>query len=117
MDSADAHPGPPTLVVLLPDGREHRLLLDGELTVGRRSGDVVIEDDPYLSGTHLRIRRARGRVILEDLNSTNGVFLRLHEEVELRPGDEILVGGQLFRFEVGADTAVGGSQGHEEGGA
>ena len=38
-------------------------------------------------------------ITLHDLESTNGVFTQIEGEVELRSGDEIRIGGQLFRFD------------------
>jgi hypothetical protein len=37
---------------------------------------------------------------LVDDDSRNGTFIRINGEVELKPGDMILIGRQLFRFEV-----------------
>ena len=66
--------------------------------IGREAGDLRVSDDPYLSGEHVAIRRVGARYVLSDLDSSNGTFLRIQDEVELRPGDEILIGGQVFRF-------------------
>ena len=35
--------------------------------------------------------------MLTDLGSSNGTFVRLREEAELRSGDVLLMGQQLFR--------------------
>jgi pSer/pThr/pTyr-binding forkhead associated (FHA) protein len=86
------------VVVTEPPQSRQSVPLGDAVTVGRRSGDIVIADDPYLSGRHLRVRREMGRAILEDLDSTNGVFVRIRGQIELRPGDEIVIGGQVFRF-------------------
>lgn len=88
-----------TLEVREGNGAMHRVTLDAEFSIGRAQGDLVVEDDPFLSGQHLRLLRRWGQVVVEDLDSTNGVFLAIGEEVELREGDEIRIGGQLFRFE------------------
>jgi hypothetical protein len=67
-------------------------------TVGRESGDLTIQDDRFLSARHFAVRKVGSRYVLSDLDSSNGTFIRLRKEVELRPGDEILIGGQVFRF-------------------
>jgi len=71
-----------------------------ETTLGRTKGDLVFNDDPYMSGMHARIAAQPGRFILQDLKSRNGVYRRIRNEVELRHGDEFFLGEQLFRVEI-----------------
>lgn len=73
-----------------------------ETTVGRTTGDLVFDDDPYMSGTHARIVAQPGRFILQDLKSRNGIFRRIRGEVMLQNGDEFFVGEQRFRVEIKA---------------
>jgi len=71
-----------------------------ELTIGKASDcDLVVTDDEYLSRRHVRLIRSEGKVVLEDLGSANGTFLRVRRPVALEPGDEILVGTSLFTLE------------------
>ena len=66
--------------------------------LGRERGDILFPEDGYVSGLHCRIRNENGKVFLTDLGSSNGTFLRLTtQEADLRNGDEILMGQQLFR--------------------
>jgi pSer/pThr/pTyr-binding forkhead associated (FHA) protein len=53
-----------------------------------------------MSGRHARIERRGSTFILTDEGSRNGTFIKTKGEVELKSGDMILVGKQLFRFEV-----------------
>jgi pSer/pThr/pTyr-binding forkhead associated (FHA) protein len=69
----------------------------GILTIGREKGDVRIPDDPFLSQTHARVELRGESCILRDCGSTNGTFIEVMTAIELRPGDEIIIGGQLFR--------------------
>ncbi len=71
-----------------------------ETSLGRTKGDLVFNDDPYMSGTHARIVARPGRFILQDLKSRNGVYRRIRNEMELRDGDEFFLGEQLFRVEI-----------------
>jgi len=89
----------PRVEIRRGDGSVQCVPLESEVSIGRSEGDVVIPDDPFLSGRHLRFVRRWGQVMVEDLGSTNGVFLSVSDEIELREGDEIRIGGQLFRFE------------------
>ena len=71
-----------------------------ETTLGRSTGDLVFKDDPYMSGTHARIVAQPGRFLLQDLRSRNGVYRRVHTEIELADGDEFFMGEQLFHVDL-----------------
>lgn len=73
-----------------------------ETTIGRTKGDLLFNNDPYMSGTHARVVAQPGRFILQDLKSRNGVYRGIRAEVELKDGDEFFLGEQLFRVELKA---------------
>jgi hypothetical protein len=81
------------------EGEVYKLETD-ETIIGRNSGDIRFPHDGYMSGRHARLIRRGERYVLIDENSRNGTFKRIDGEVELRAGDIILIGKQLFRFEV-----------------
>jgi len=91
--------------------------------IGRGEGDVRVDADPYVSGRHARIVRHNGSLFLRDLDSVNGVYLRLARsatgeqsiEVEVRDQDLFLVGQQVIRFEVISDGDGGPGPAHEHG--
>jgi pSer/pThr/pTyr-binding forkhead associated (FHA) protein len=66
--------------------------------LGRERGDVLFPEDGYVSGLHCRLAWEGGKLMLTDLGSSNGTFLRLREEAEIRSGDVLLMGQQLFRI-------------------
>jgi len=68
-----------------------------ETTVGRKTGDIVFKNDPFMSGLHARIVAQPGRFMLQDLKSKNGIYRRIRDEAELKDSDEFFVGEQLFR--------------------
>jgi pSer/pThr/pTyr-binding forkhead associated (FHA) protein len=75
-----------------------------ETVFGRESGDVVFPDDPFMSRRHASITvvgPSRSTFQLADLGSSNGTFIRIHGEVSLQHGDEIRVGQQLLRVDLG----------------
>ena len=74
--------------------------LKDETAVGRTTGDITFPHDGFMSGRHARIVRRGASFVLADEDSRNGTFIRINGEVELKPGDMILIGRQLFRFEV-----------------
>lgn len=71
------------------------------LTVGRKSDNIIVLDDKYTSGYHLRIYRRNNEYVLEDLDSTNGTKvndLRIKNTVVLKDGDIIKVGTAIFKL-------------------
>jgi ribosomal protein L40E len=92
----------PYFLELVTDGRNENEVypLDKkELVLGRVEGDVTFSHDGYMSGRHARVVERDGRFFLVDENSRNGTFIRIDQEVELKPGDTFLVGKQLLRFD------------------
>lgn len=65
--------------------------------LGRERGDVLFPEDGYVSGLHCRLSWEAGKLMLTDLGSSNGSFLRVRDETEIRNGDVLLMGQQLFR--------------------
>lgn len=67
--------------------------------LGRERGDITFPEDGYVSAKHARVVMQNGHVVLADLNSSNGTFLRLRSERSLPTGSHLLMGQQLFRLE------------------
>lgn len=80
------------------DGSAFPLFGDA-IVLGRERGDILFPEDGYVSGTHARIALNEGQVLLSDLGSSNGTFLRLRHEREIPNGSFVLMGQQLFRVE------------------
>jgi pSer/pThr/pTyr-binding forkhead associated (FHA) protein/predicted amidophosphoribosyltransferase len=121
------------LVVIAKDGGEGASYpFADRLDVGRTEGDVIVPDDPYISPRHARLSwkgdagndGRSGKLLLRDLGSTNGVYLRLAPErangggkdasssgqsvaLKLQDQDLILLGQQVIRFEVVRDAEEG----------
>jgi pSer/pThr/pTyr-binding forkhead associated (FHA) protein len=70
------------------------------VTVGREEGNHVQIRDERVSRYHLKIQEDQGRIILTDLQSTNGT--RVNGETvqiwQLRPGDIIQIGRTVILF-------------------
>jgi len=66
--------------------------------LGRERGDILFPEDGYVSGLHCRLTWDGQRLFLTDLGSSNGTFVRLTAEADLRTGDVLLMGQQLFRI-------------------
>ena len=82
-------------------GKQYSVPLTGpECTIGKNADcTVIVPEDDYLSHLHAKITVKDGQILLEDLGSANGTFLRIRRPVVLEPGDEVLVGTSLFRLE------------------
>ena len=74
--------------------------LDADTVIGRTNGAITFPHDGFMSGRHARIERRGESFILTDEGSRNGTFIKIKGEAELQPGDMVLVGKQLFRFEL-----------------
>jgi pSer/pThr/pTyr-binding forkhead associated (FHA) protein len=68
------------------------------LHFGRERGDVLFPEDGYVSGLHCTLSYEGGKFTLVDLGSSNGSFIRITNEIEVLPGDILLMGQQLFRI-------------------
>ena len=69
------------------------------LHLGRERGDLLFPEDGYVSGLHCRLHEEGGRMMVTDVGSSNGTFLRLTAPTPLPSGSLILLGQQLFRVE------------------
>jgi predicted component of type VI protein secretion system len=75
-------------------------LTRAEIVIGREEGNIRFLDDEHMSRKHAALSDQRGRILLEDLGSSNGTYLRVRQPRELRSGDLIRMGDQLLRFEL-----------------
>jgi pSer/pThr/pTyr-binding forkhead associated (FHA) protein len=70
---------------------------EGGIHLGRERGDVLFPEDGYVSGLHCHLSWDGSKLSLTDLGSSNGTFVRIYEETEVKSGDVLLMGQQLFR--------------------
>jgi pSer/pThr/pTyr-binding forkhead associated (FHA) protein len=71
----------------------------GDNTVGRDAGDITFPGDRYVSARHAVIRVEAGGATITDLGSSNGSFRKVLGTTDLAPGDQLLLGAQLFRLD------------------
>jgi len=72
------------------------------LQIGREGGDLNFPSDLYMSAAHCKLEDAGGKLMLTDLNSRNGTYIRLKAERELGHGDYVFIGRKLLRVEITA---------------
>ncbi len=105
------------LVVIGQDGKPGREypILDDQTDIGREEGNIVLQNDPYVAPRHARLTRRNGRFFVRDLESVNGVYVRLRAQERLQHADLVLVGLEVLRFEVVSDAEKGLSPAVERG--
>ena len=100
---AETAPGDPPgrLVVIAQDGTPgtEYPIVGAQSEIGREDGAIRLPTDPYVSPRHLLISRRNGRFFVRDLESVNGVYVRLRAPEVLRHADLVLIGLEVLRFE------------------
>jgi hypothetical protein len=88
------------LVLIRPDGTEGGTLAlnEGETLVGRGLG-AMFDGDAYLSPRHAQFVLNAAGLVVRDLHSLNGVFLKLGDEEEVGSGTIFRIGQELLRFD------------------
>ena len=106
--SASSRPKRGSLVSILKDGSDGRryAIEHDETDIGRSEGQIVLADDPYLSPRHARLAFRAGKPVLRDLDSVNGIYIRVQDPVDLSDGDMMLLGQQVLRFEILAEQEL-----------
>jgi pSer/pThr/pTyr-binding forkhead associated (FHA) protein len=74
------------------------VMIAKDTLIGRENCDLSYAQDMLLSPRHASIAIREGKLVLKDLNSQNGSFVRQRQDSELTPGDIFLLGRELFRF-------------------
>lgn len=69
------------------------------MQIGSAIGDFVFTADPLVDDQHCLVEEQAGSIVLSDLGSRTGVFVRIKGEQELVDGDEIIVGRTRMALE------------------
>lgn len=88
------------LVAINEDGTDGtRIPLNRENSVVGRVGEISYPGDVFLSPRHAVLVVEDADLYVEDLNSLNGTYIKLREEIVLNPGDTFLMGRQVLRVQ------------------
>jgi pSer/pThr/pTyr-binding forkhead associated (FHA) protein len=72
-------------------------LSEKTLVIGREAPDITLDaGDMALSRRHLSVQVRDGRIVIKDLKSLNGTYLKVRDMVKLEPGAQFRVGRQSF---------------------
>ena len=88
------------------------LSTSSQLMIGRKRGELIIED-PLMSSSHAKIFFREDGWYIQDLGSTNGTMVenKLIKEVKLQPGIEITIGSSKMAVFVGLNDLKEDPQG------
>jgi pSer/pThr/pTyr-binding forkhead associated (FHA) protein len=70
------------------------------LQIGRNAGDMTFASDPLVSELHCAIEEQAGSIVLTDLGSRAGTFVRVTGQRELVDGDEIAIGRTRLKVSI-----------------
>jgi pSer/pThr/pTyr-binding forkhead associated (FHA) protein len=80
-----------------PDEEETYESESGAIRMGRENGEIVCSEDPFMSRRHCQVHLDDQSVLLSDLGSRNGTYVRMKEASRLGSNDFFFVGQKLFR--------------------
>ena len=72
----------------------------GIITLGRKPENTIVLTEPFVSGNHAKIYAKNNNLYVEDLNSTNGVYVnneRIQEKYKQVADDEVKIGSAIFK--------------------
>jgi len=110
-----ASPARAQLILIQPDGSEGEAFPLGErpTLIGRSTGGIFA-NDAYLSPEHAEFRFEDDQLVVKDMESLNGIYIRIEPDVpiELFDGSVFRVGQEILRFEAprAPDPAPDGTQ-------
>jgi len=100
----------PTLYIYPKVGDPFTIALGSEkVTIGRSSDNMIFVPDPFCSSHHASIYPVETGYFVKDSGSKNGTFVngkKIAGEIELKKGDEILVGSVRVIFDKALLTNV-----------
>ncbi len=91
-----------TVTRILEDGSDGEVfpLRRFPFVFGREDGVARFPTDRFMSRRHAEIRFESPSLLLVDLASRNGTYIRYNDDLRLHDGDILLIGRQLLRIEV-----------------
>lgn len=90
-----------TSCVLFHEGAEEKKIViqDWPFDIGKSKGQLRFPQDSYLSDRHARIIKKEDGFALIDLESVNGVYLKVNERVKLDDNVVFCIGSYVLLFE------------------
>jgi len=77
------------------------------IVLGREAPDITLDfSDKILSRRHLSLSVKEGKLLLKDLLSVNGTFLRVRDSIKLEHGTQFRIGQQSFCLTLRQDAVL-----------
>lgn len=96
------------IIVIRDDKPIDQVTVAGEFAViGRKSDCDISIKDPAVSGSHARLQKIGDSYVIQDLGSTNGIYMkgrRIKQQV-LKNEDVVTIGEHKLKFLIGDGTA------------
>ena len=89
-------------------GGEYPLPAEREIVIGRGGElDIVLVED-MVSRKHAKITTQQGKIVIQDLGSTNGTFVNGEKikRARLKEGDRVLIGTSILKLIAAADAKL-----------
>ncbi|MEK7294555.1 MAG: FHA domain-containing protein, partial [Nitrospirota bacterium] len=93
-------------------------LTDVVVTIGRKADNDLVIDNLAVSSHHARIAKLDDAFVIQDTESTNGIFLNGEKVAQhaLKYGDQIMIGKHVVVFEDDAAAGAAPAPAAEGGG-
>jgi pSer/pThr/pTyr-binding forkhead associated (FHA) protein len=88
-------------------GGEYPLPSEKEIVIGRGGElDIVLVED-MVSRKHAKIMTQQGKIVIQDLGSTNGTFVNGEKikRARLKEGDRVLIGTSILKLIIASDAS------------
>jgi pSer/pThr/pTyr-binding forkhead associated (FHA) protein len=101
----------PRLILKFEDRVLNEYALDSDVTIGRLPDNMLVIDNPAVSGHHALIVLEEDHYVVEDLRSKNGTYVNEQDIVRarLQHGDVLQVGKHKLVFDETTDAAPSAS--------
>jgi len=90
-------------IVQVWEGGQHgavRVARGATVQIGRTMGDMTFRRDPLVEDQHCVVEEQAGAIVLTDLSTRAGTFVRITGEREVLAGDEFAIGRTRLRVEL-----------------
>lgn len=92
-----AGPWGSVIMHIAPDGAVQVVPLGNSgVTIGREFGEVTLPGDTFVSSTHCRVVTDQNGIHIEDLDSSNGTYVRMRNGERIEVGQCVLIGQTQF---------------------
>lgn len=87
-----------SLFVLQGHRTGERFPFTKSITLGRHVGEILFPNDEYLDSRHLVVNTMPDGVLLQDMNTVNGIYYLSPSDTEITPGNFFIIDDILFQF-------------------